>query len=140
MFSFKRKQGLTDLELDDVRAFLSSTLEKMLMTRDETLNTYEKYDLVLISSWEGGYIVADIFQLSKFKFNLVEGKAERGINIPYYTVARSFSHKKDLIVYLDEHENKAMRLKNLQAFHHICYLLQTVDIEVSSKKEYTCIW
>lgn len=138
MFSFKKKQGLTDSELDDIKAFLSSTLEKMLMTRDETLNTFKEYDLVLISSWEGGYIVTDIFQLSKF--SLIEEKAERGVNVPYYTVARSFSHKKDLIVYLDEHENKAMRLKNLQAFHHICYLLQTVDIEVSSKKEYTCIW
>lgn len=138
MFSFKKKQGLADSELDDIRDFLSSTLEKMLMTRDETLNTYEKYDLVLMSSWEGGYIVADIFQLSKF--NLVEGKIERGVNVPYYTVARSFSHKTDLIVYMDDHESKAMRLKNLQAFHHICYLLQTVDIEVSSKKEYTCIW
>lgn len=138
MFSFKKKEGLADSELDDIKVFLSSTLEKMLLTREETLNTYTKYDLVLMCSWEGGYIVADIFQMSKF--NWVDGKAERGKNIPFYTAARSFTRKKDYIVYMDEHENKAIRLKNLQAFHHICYLLQTVDIEVSSNKEYTCLW
>lgn len=138
MFAFQKRPALSDSDLDEVKFFVSTTLEKMLLTRDETLNTLKKYDLVLICSWEGGYLIADIFQMSKF--NLTNGRAERGKNVPFFVVARSFSLKKDLIVYTDEHENKCMRIKNLQAFHHICYLLQTVDIEVSSEKEYTCIW
>ncbi|ANU09204.1 hypothetical protein BBH88_02070 [Planococcus antarcticus DSM 14505] len=138
MFAFKRRQAISDSDLDELKIFLSSTLEKMLLTRDETLNTLKKYDLVLISSWEGSYLVADIFQLSKF--NLTDGRAERGKNVPFYTIARSFTRKNDLIVYLDEHQNKCMRLKNLLAFRHTCYLLQTVDIEVLSERKYTCTW
>lgn len=61
-------------------------------------------------------------------------------NVPFYTAARSLNSKKETLIYLDEHKKQELVIKNLQAFNYVCYLLNTLDIEVSSGQEYKCIW
>lgn len=110
----------------------------MLTAREETLHIHKPYDMVLICSGEGNYLVMDIYQLSKFISS--NSKAVQRLNNPFYTAARSLDSKKETIVYLDEHQEKGLMIKNLQAFYHICNLMNTLDIHVLSAKEYRCVW
>ncbi len=138
MFLFKRNSSLTSAEFNEIKEFFSETIEKMLLTKENTLNIHKKYDLVLLSAWEGKFLVMDIFQLSKF--NTSSKMKIRYQNHPFYTAARALDESKETIVYLDEHEEKGLTIQTLQAFYHICYLLETFDINVVSVKEYECIW
>lgn len=138
MFLFKRSLSLTDHELNEIKDFVGKTIEKMLTTRDETLNIFKQYDMVLICSWEGNYLVTDIFQLSKFVIS--DRKDIRKHNTPFYVAARSLDNKKETIIYLDEHKEKGLVVKNLQTFYYVCDLLKTLDVEVFSAEEYKCIW
>lgn len=138
MFLFKKNISLNDAEFKEIEEFVSKTIEKMLTTKEETFNILRPFGMVLICSWEGNYIVSDIFQLSKF--SVADKKDIRRQNTPYYTAARSLDHKKEVIVYLDDHECKGLLIKELQAFYHVCDLLKTVDVNVLSAKEYKCVW
>lgn len=138
MFLLKRNLSLNDGEIREIKIFVSKTIESMLTTKEETLNIFKQYDLILICSWEGNYLVIDIFQLSKFA--LSDKKYVRRHNIPFYTAARSLGHKEETIVYLDNHKEKGLGIKNLQAFYQICDLLETLDIDVFSSQEYKCVW
>ncbi|TWT00124.1 hypothetical protein [Planomicrobium sp. CPCC 101079] len=138
MFLLKRNLSLSTSDLKEIKDFFSRTIEKMLTTKDETLNVLKRYDMVLICSWEGSYLVMDVFQLSKFAIS--NRKNVRRHNIPYYVAARSFDKSKETIVYLDEHKEKGMAVENLQAFYHIRDLLNTLEVHVVSANEYECIW
>lgn len=138
MFLFRRNLSLTDSELNEIKEYVGKTIEKMLITKEETLNILKQYDMVLICSWEGDYMVTDIFQLSKFKIS--DRTDIRSQNTPFYTVARSLNSKKETILYLDEHKEKGLMIKNLQAFYYVCDLLKTLDVDVFSAQEYKCVW
>lgn len=138
MFLFKRNLPLSTPELNEIKDFFSQTIEKMLTTKEETLNILKQYDMVLICSWEGNYLVTDIYQLSKF--SLSDRKDIRKQNLPFYSAARSLDHKKETIIYFDEHKEKGLVIKNLQAFFYICDLLETLDVDVFSAYEYKCVW
>lgn len=138
MFIFKRNLSLNDTELNEIKKFVSITIEEMLTTREETLNIFKQYDLVLICSWEGNYLIMDIYQLSKFTIS--DRTNIRDQNRPYYSAACSLDHRRDTIVYFDEHREKGLVIKNLLAFYYVCDLMQTLDIEVFSAQEYKCTW
>ena len=138
MFLVKRKNSISDKDLKEIETFVSKTIESMLMTKEETLNIFKQFDTVLICSIEGSYLVIDVFQLSKF--NLSDQKNIQKRNIPFYTAARSLHSKEETIVYLDEHKEKGLGVKNLQAFYYICELLDTMDIDVLSSREFKCCW
>lgn len=66
MFLFKRIFLLSAPERNKIKDFVGITMEKMLITKEETLNILKQCDMVLISSLEESYLVIDIYQLSKF--------------------------------------------------------------------------
>lgn len=138
MFLLKRNVSLTDHELKEIKQSVKKTIEKMLVTKDETLNILKPYDMVLICSWEGNYLVMDIFQHSKF--TVFDRKDLKRKNTPFYIAARSLHNIEEPIVYLDEHKDKGLGIKNLQAFYYVCELLMTLDIDVFSSQEYKCVW
>lgn len=138
MFLFKRNLSLNDAELEEIQEFVSVTIEKMLTTREETLNILRQYDLVLICSWEGNYLVMDIYQHSKFTTS--DRTNIRIQNIPYYSAACSLDQQRETIVYFDEHKEKGMIIKNLLAFYYVCELMQSLDVEVFSAQYYKCTW
>ena len=138
MFLVNKKFSLSDADLKEVKIFISKTIESMLITREETLNIFKRFDLALVCALEGNYLVVDIFQLSKF--TLSENKNIQRQNVPFYTAARSLGSKEEVIVYLDDHKEKGLGIKHLQAFYYICELLETVDIDVLSSQQYKCVW
>ncbi|MFD1031598.1 hypothetical protein [Metaplanococcus flavidus] len=138
MFLVKRKYSVSDMDLKEIQTFVSKTIESMLMTKEETLNIFKRFDMVLICSMEGSYLVIDIFQLSKF--TLSDQKNIQKQNIPFYTAARSINSKEETIIYLDVHKEKGLGIKNLQAFYYICELLDTMDIDVFSSQKFKCVW
>lgn len=138
MFLFKRKLSLNDAELEEIQEFVSVTIEKMLTTREETLNILRQYDLVLICSWEGNYLVMDIYQLSKFTTS--DRTNIRSQNIPYYSAACSLDQQRETIVYFDEHKEKGLVIKNLLAFYNVCELMQSFEVEIFSAQYYKCTW
>src|SRR5688572_24477765 len=123
MFLVKKKFSISDADLKEIRLFVSKTIESMLITKEETLNIFKRFDLALVCTLEGNYLVVDIFQLSKF--TLSENKKIQRQNIPFYTAARSISVKEEVIVYLDDHKEKGLGIKHLQAFYYICELMET---------------
>ncbi|WP_422124562.1 hypothetical protein DHX103_07015 [Planococcus sp. X10-3] len=138
MFLIKRKSSISDSDLIELQTFVSKTIESMLMTKEETLNIFKAFDMVLICTMEGNYVVTDVFQLSKF--TLSDQKNLQKPNIPFYTAARSLGSEEETIVYLDVHKEKGLRIKNLQAFYYICELLDTMEIDVVSPQEFKCFW
>lgn len=138
MFLIKRNSSISDTALKEIKTFVSMTIESMLLTKEGTLNMFKQYDIVLICSLEGNYLVTDIYQLSKFA--LTDKKNIRKHNVPFYTAARSLDSKEDFIVYFDEHKEKGLGIKNLQAFYYICELLETVEVDVFSSQKFKCVW
>lgn len=137
MSIFKRNLSLTNIELDEIKLFFQETVERMLMTREKILHISKRYDMVLICSWEGNYMVLDIYQYSKFTNS--QQKEILNANTPFYTAARSL-YIQEMIVYQDTHKEKGLRLKDLQAFYYVCELLKTLKIRVFSAAKYKCVW
>lgn len=138
MFLFRKNLSLTMTELHDIKTFFQEAIERMLITKEKILHISKRYDMVLICSWEGNYLVMDVYQYSKFTKS--KKKEAMNANIPFYTAARSLYSKKEVIVYHDTHKEMGLMLKNLQAFYYICELLRTLNVHVSSSQEYKCVW
>lgn len=138
MFLFKKSFSLSEPEQKELQKFVSKTIESMLATKEETLNIHKKFDTALVCSLEGNYLVFDIYQFSKFA--LYDKKNARRHNVPFYTAARSLNKNEETIIYTDDHKQKGLGIKNVQAFYYICDLLETVDINVFSAEKYKCFW
>ncbi|MFD1032621.1 hypothetical protein [Metaplanococcus flavidus] len=138
MYLFKKKFSLSAADEFEIKEFVSKTIEKMLITKEETINIHKDSDTVLSCSLEGNYIVVDIYQLSKYALHIHNQK--RNHNIPFYTAARSLNNYEETIVYFDDHKAKGLGVKNLQAFYYICELLDALDIEVVSAQSFKCVW
>lgn len=138
MLLFKKNFALSNTDQNELKRFVSNTIESMLSTREETLNIFKNFDVVLLCSLEGNYLVIDIYQLSKF--TPFEKKNAKNYNVPFYRAARSLSKYEETTIYIDDHKEKGLRIKNIQAFYFICDLLETFDIDAFSAEEYKCVW
>lgn len=138
MLLFQKNFALSTTDQIEIQRFVSNTIESMLSSREETLNIYKKFDMLLLCSLEGNYLVIDIYQLSKF--TPFEKKNSRNYNVPFYRAARSLSKYEETIIYIDDHKEKGLRIKNVKAFYHICDLLETFDIDAFSAEKYKCVW
>lgn len=138
MLLFKKCASLSSAELNEIKKFVGKTIESMLITREETLYIFKQYDTVLSCSLEGNYLVIDIYQLSKFALH--DKQNLRKHNIPFFSAARSLDHKEETIVYWDDHKQKGFGIKKIQAFYHMCDLLETMEIDVFSAQQFKCVW
>lgn len=129
---------MSSSKLNEITNFVAVTIERMLTTKEETLNIIEQYDMVLICAWEGEYLTIDIYQLSKFK--LSKNKDFRVQNIAFFSAARSLRQGNEFIVYVDDHKETGLGIKNLQAFYYVCTLMDTVEVDVISEHTYSCVW
>lgn len=138
MFIFKRTPVLPKSELVELKNFVSKTIELMLMSKEETIYTIKKYDLVLAFSWEGDYIEGSIFRLSTF--TLSENGSSICGNVPLFVEKRYFHKQDKSIVYIDPEKIKGLTKPNLLAFHGLCELIRIFDVEVISSDQYKVIW
>lgn len=138
MFIFKRKPSLSKGNLAELKKFIGSTIEFMLLTKEETIHVLEKYDLVLLFSWEGSFIEGNLYKFSTF--TLAETGLSSLINEPLYTEIRFFDKSDDEVKYIDDEKIKELSPSNLVAFYNICELIRTVEIEIISPKRYKCFW
>ncbi|MGI2327577.1 hypothetical protein [Planococcus sp. YIM B11945] len=138
MFIFKRKPTQVSENLDVMKKFIAQTLESMLETREETIHFMEKYDLILIFSWEDEYIEGSIYQYSTYI------KAKEGIgrlqNAPLYIEKRFLDKEDKTVVYVDDNRIRNFTAKNLRAFYCMCELISIFEIEVTSSNKYKCVW
>lgn len=138
MFIFKRKPSLSDHDTKDLKKFIGKTIEAMLITKEETINISERYDLALIFSWEDDYIEGSIFQLSNFK--LSKNGLSSSINIPLFSEKHYFNKKIESVEYIDDEKIKTMSYSDLLIFYNMCELIRTFEIEANSANEYKCLW
>lgn len=138
MFLFKREPVDSKHNLEELKNFVAQTVETMLMTREETINISEKFDLVLIFSWDNGYIEGAIYHWSTF--DISKGRTIASQNLPLYIETRLLNTSEDTVVYIDDERIKNLPLNIQQIFYAICELVRIFDVEVSSKNKYKCIW
>lgn len=138
MFIFKRKPSLSETDLENLKKFVGNTIDVMLTTKEETIHVSEKYDLVLIFSWENHYIEGSIFQLSNFQ--LSKTGLSSLVNTPLYTEKHYFNKKIDSIEYIDDEKIKTMPHSRLLIFYSMCELIRTFEVEANSSNKYQCIW
>lgn len=137
MFILKRKPSLSEYDMEELKDFVANTIEVMLLTKEEIIHVLTKYNLVLICSWERGFIEGSIFQLSTF--DISKGLSSV-TNVPLYSGRRQFNKNDDSIVYIDDNDLKGLTELNLLAFYCLCELIRTYDVEVVSSKRYMCKW
>lgn len=139
MFIFKRKASLSKEHLKELENIVSSTIEYMLQTREETIHFIEKYDLVLIFSWEYSFIEGNLYKLSDFHF--AENGLSSLLNDPLYTEIRYLKKEnRKGIKYINDSNIKGLSHQSLLAFHHICELISTVEFKILSPRRYRCFW
>jgi hypothetical protein len=138
MFIFKRKPTPVYDNLDVFKNFIAQTLESMLETREETIHFMEKYDLLLIFSWENDHIEGSIYQYSKY-IKSKEGMG-RFHNAPLYTEKRYLDKDDKTVAYIDDNLIRNFTAENLRAFYCICELISIFEIEVTSSNTYKCVW
>lgn len=138
MFIFRRRNSLNEAAVEELKSFVARTLEKMLLTKEETLHIIEKYDLVLVFSWDGKYIMGSIYQFSKYSGS-VDWPAG-SFNASLYKGERNFNNQEDTIEYIDDRLLKGLKRRHLDTFSYLCLLISTFDVEVTSNREYKCTW
>src|SRR5690606_35760865 len=112
----------------------------LLISKEETIYVIEKYDLVIIFTWERDYIEGSLFHLKNF--NLASEGSSSIYNIPLYTETRYFNPTKSDIpyIYIDDEAIKGLSRKNSVAFYCLCELMTLFDIEVNSIKKFSLVW
>ena len=137
MFIFKREPVDSTHDLEKLKKFVAETVETMLITREETINISEEYDLALIFSWEGKYIEGSIYQWSTL--DISKGGTVASQNTPLYIEKRYINKNEDTVVFIEDERIKKLPIKNLQIFYVVCELIRIFDVEVISNYKYKCI-
>ncbi|ANU13306.1 hypothetical protein BBI08_05400 [Planococcus halocryophilus] len=138
MFRFKRSSSSTNLDLTELKTFVSKTLEVMLISREETIYPIRKYDLLLVFTWEKNCIEGSIFQLSRYQSS--KNSSSYILNAPLFLEKRDFYREAKSIVFIDTEKVSRLTAQNLLAFQTICKLIDIFDIEATSSNRYKCIW
>jgi hypothetical protein len=134
----KKESVMEDPHMNELKQFVARTLEVVLTSKEVTLNVFEKYDIILVFSWERDYIKGAVYHWSTF--NISTGRTISSRNKPLFTSRRHFKVKDKTDVYYDEKRIKELAGQNLRVFYTVCELSKNYKIKATPRKRLKCYW
>ncbi|TWT00121.1 hypothetical protein [Planomicrobium sp. CPCC 101079] len=134
----KKEEIVETRHMKELKNFVARTLELMLSSREVTLNVFEKYDIVLVFSWEGDFIKGAVYQWSTF--NTTTGRTINSRNKPLFISRRYLKNKEKTNIHYDEKRIRELTRQNLDVFYTVCELSKNFKIKLTPRKSLKCFW